>query len=171
MKKTKGKNKQKAKKPAKQSTKKPAKTPVIESVPGPEQQVDIVEVRLNINNLVGGSAKDIVAKVIEVAKTTGQLASAKYLFEAVGLYPASEQRASQPKEDSLAQILLRRLGLPVSCEGEEDTIATGLAGDEKRTSGQGIPTAGGEDVAGPRGNGEQRVQEETTEGVRSGRIP
>jgi hypothetical protein len=140
------------KKPANQSAKQGA-APVIERVPTADEQVDIVEVREDINNLVAGSAKDIVAKMIEVARETGQLALAKYLFEVVGLYPASEQTADQPKEDSLAEILLRRLGLPVRpVEGEEDRIAAGLADDEKSSKGQCVPTAGGEDAAGPRGN-------------------
>jgi len=67
--------KAKGKRTAKQSEKK--------SVVGTKKPVDMVQLRENINNLVGESAKDIATKVIEVAKT-GQLASAKYLFEAVG---------------------------------------------------------------------------------------
>ena len=50
---------------------------------------DIVEVRVNIDNLVKESAEKIAAEVIKVA-LTGQLATAKYLFEAIGLYPATE---------------------------------------------------------------------------------
>jgi hypothetical protein len=99
MKKRKGKSKAAAKKSAKnkvQSTKKP---------------VDMVQVRENINSLVGNSAEDIASGVIEVAKT-GQLASAKYLFEAVGLYPATEETRAKAPEDSLAYTLLRRIGLP-----------------------------------------------------------
>src|ERR1039457_875032 len=57
---------------------------------------DIVEVRQNINKLVKDSAEDIATSVIEVATRTGQLASAKYLFEAIGLYPATEQTAATP---------------------------------------------------------------------------
>jgi hypothetical protein len=49
-----------------------------------KKPVDMVHLRENINSWVGHSAEDIAIKVIEVAKT-GQLASAKYLFEAVGL--------------------------------------------------------------------------------------
>jgi hypothetical protein len=122
---------------AKQFAKQGATAPVIERAPMADEQVDIVEAREGINNLVAGSAKDIVAKMIEVAKETGQLALAKYLFEVVGLYPASKQTADQPKEDSLAAILLRRLGLPVRpVEGEEDRIAARLADDEKSSKGQ-----------------------------------
>ena len=108
VKKTKGKSKGKAKKSAKKSarsTKKP---------------VDMVRVRENINDLVGHSAKAIANKVIEVARTTGQLASAKYLFEAVGLYPPTEETMPTQKEDSLAHTLLRRMGLPTEPLTEDE---------------------------------------------------
>ncbi len=71
---------------------------------------DFKEVRENIAALVKNSASSIAAAVIDVAKT-GQLAQAKYLFEAVGLYPTGDETQSEP-EESLAQILLKRMGLP-----------------------------------------------------------
>lgn len=73
---------------------------------------DVVEVRENIAELVKIAAKDIATEVIKVAKT-GQLASAKYLFEAAGIYPATEQTAMRPIETSLAHTLLTRMGLPL----------------------------------------------------------
>jgi hypothetical protein len=92
---------------------------------------DIVQVRENINELVKDSAKDIATEVIKVAKT-GQLASAKYLFEAAGIYPATEQTTVNPIERSLAHTLLRRMGLPldpVICD-EEPTLVV-LPSDTK----------------------------------------
>jgi hypothetical protein len=71
---------------------------------------DFKEVRENIATLVKNSASCIAAAVIDVAKT-GQIAQAKYLFEAVGLYPTGDETKSEP-EESLAQILLKRMGLP-----------------------------------------------------------
>ena len=41
----------------------------------------------------------------------GHYAAMKYLFEAIGLFPAPMQE-EMPAEDSLARTLLRRLGLP-----------------------------------------------------------
>ena len=73
---------------------------------------DVVEVRESINELVMDSAVAIAAGVIEVAKT-GQLAPAKYLFEAAGIYPVMEQMAMRPIETSLAHTLLTRMGLPL----------------------------------------------------------
>jgi len=82
---------------------------------------DIVEVRGNIDNLVKNAAEMIAAEVIKVA-LTGQLATAKYLFEAIGLYPATEQTLASPVVGSLAHTLLKRMGLPtepVNCEDDE----------------------------------------------------
>ena len=93
---------------------------------------DIVEVRQNINELVKDSAEDIATSVIEVATRTGQLASAKYLFEAIGLYPATEQTATPPVAGSLAFTLLKRMGLPTEpMISEEDEPAAGLTSDVK----------------------------------------
>ena len=93
---------------------------------------DIVEVRQNINKLVKDSAEDIATSVIEVATRTGQLASAKYLFEAIGLYPATEQTAATPVAGSLAFTLLKRMGLPTEpMISDEDESAAGLTSDAK----------------------------------------
>jgi hypothetical protein len=92
---------------------------------------DVVEVRENINELVMESAVAIANIVIEAAKT-GQLASARYLFEAAGIYPVTEQTAIRPIETSLAHTLLTRMGLPldpVICS--EDPVPTLLTSDAK----------------------------------------
>jgi hypothetical protein len=98
VKKAKAKGKGTAKKSAKKSA-------------GTKKPKDIVEVRENINKLVRASAELIAIEVIKVA-LTGQLATAKYLFEAAGLYPATEQTAAPPASGSLAFTLLKRMGLP-----------------------------------------------------------
>ena len=82
------------------------------NVEEPKKAPDAVQVRENISKLVRGSAESIAKKVIADA-VGGQLASAKYLFEATGLYPPTEETAGIPAEDSLAYTLLRRMGLPV----------------------------------------------------------
>ena len=117
-KKAKGKSKGTAKKTAKK------KASAKKRAPSKKKGKDIAQVRENINELVKNSAKDIATEVIKVAKT-GQLASAKYLFEAAGIYPATEQTAVNPIERSLAHTLLTRMGLPldpVVCD-EEPTVA------------------------------------------------
>ena len=70
------------------------------------------------------SAELIATSVIEVATRTGQLASAKYLFESVGIYPATVQTEERPIETTMAHQLLTRMGIPlepVVCD--EDSVA------------------------------------------------
>ena len=76
----------------------------------------MVQVRENITNLVGDAAEEIAMSVIDVAMNgqlaAAQLASAKYLYEMAGLYPATEETGGKPGEDSLARTLLDRIGPP-----------------------------------------------------------
>ncbi len=74
--------------------------------------VDLAEIRQQITNLVGNGALGMVETMIEeVGK--GHYLGMKYLFELIGLYPATVADES-PAEDSMAATLLRRLGLPES---------------------------------------------------------
>jgi hypothetical protein len=90
--------------------------------------VDMVAVRENINNLVGASARDIAIEVIKVAMT-GQLATAKYLFEAVGLYPATEETSVRPIETTLAHTLLTRMGIPLEPVVYEEDLTPAVTSD------------------------------------------
>jgi hypothetical protein len=113
-----------------------------------KKPVDLVQVRENINNLVGESAEALAAGVINVAKA-GQLTSAKYLFEAIGLYPATEQTAPRPLENSLAHTLLTRMGLPldpVICDEEPGPAASPSENGENIQAA--MPIVGEEDRAG-----------------------
>jgi hypothetical protein len=99
-------------KKAKAKGKSTAKKAAEKTTPDTKKGKDILQVRENINDLVKNSAEDIAIEVIKVAMT-GQLATAKYLFEAVGLYPATEETTVRPIETSLAHTLLTRMGLPL----------------------------------------------------------
>ena len=71
---------------------------------------DLAEIRRQIADLVGNGAVGMVETTIDqVGK--GHYLGMKYLFEMIGLYPATSSD-DVPAEDSLAAILLRRLGLP-----------------------------------------------------------
>ena len=70
---------------------------------------DLVEARKGISDAVRVSAASIVAGLIAKAEK-GEAAPARYLFEMVGLYPATVETSSKP-EDSLAYTLLQRMGL------------------------------------------------------------
>ena len=84
-----------------------------------KRTIDLAEVRKDIANIVGSSAADLVRAVVETGKT-GQLAPVKYLFEAIGLYPASESSETKPDQESLAHTLMRTLKLPESPVADED---------------------------------------------------
>lgn len=83
--------------------------------PVPPMPTDMVEARKNTSDVVRCSAMDIIDALIQKAKD-GEVGPAKYLFEMVGLYPATEETSSKP-EDSLAYTLLQRMGLPTELDG------------------------------------------------------
>ena len=71
---------------------------------------DLGEIRRHIADMVGNGAIGMVETTIDqVGK--GHYLGMKYLFEMIGLYPATSTNDSA-EEDSLAGVLLRRLGLP-----------------------------------------------------------
>jgi hypothetical protein len=101
--------KKKAKGKSKGTAKKSAKKTAAKKKKGK----DIFQVRENINELVKGSAEDIATEVIKVAKT-GQLSPAKYLFEAAGIYPPTEQAGCESDRAFAGSYFsLRALGLPL----------------------------------------------------------
>jgi hypothetical protein len=74
------------------------------------KRVDLGVLRERITNLVGNRAvKMVEITMAEVNK--GHYLAMKYLFEMIGLCPATAPEGA-PEDDSLAQTLLRRLQLP-----------------------------------------------------------
>jgi hypothetical protein len=74
------------------------------------KQMDLVEVRRKISEVVGPLAPQIIQAIVDEAMK-GQLAHAKYALESGGIFPAGESDPILPEEDSLAMTLLKRLGL------------------------------------------------------------
>jgi len=73
-------------------------------------QVELGAVRQQVTNLVVNHAVDLVAHTLEHIKR-GNYQAMKYLFEMVGLFPATTPDEA-PAEDSLAKTLLSYLGVP-----------------------------------------------------------
>src|SRR6185437_16457730 len=71
---------------------------------------DLGEIRRHIDDMVGNGAIGMVETTIDQV-SKGHYLGMKYLFEMIGLYPATSTNDSA-EEDSLAAVLLRRLGLP-----------------------------------------------------------
>jgi hypothetical protein len=74
------------------------------------KQVDLAVVGGQITNLVGNRAVEMVQITMDEVKK-GHYLAMKYLFEMIGLWPATAPEGPVP-EDSLAKTLLRRLRLP-----------------------------------------------------------
>lgn len=79
------------------------------------------EMRRDITNIVKSELGEITLAVVGEAKK-GQLATVKYLWEVSGVYPpAAAGSEDKPEDDTLAQRLLQRLGLPEGpLPGSED---------------------------------------------------
>lgn len=71
---------------------------------------DLGHLRGKITELISQNALAMVQCAIDAVKEDGQYQAIKYLFEMVGLHPAAAGTESTP-DDSLAQTLLKRLGL------------------------------------------------------------
>ncbi len=94
---------------------------------GGREAPDLAEVRRQIADIVGSGAIGMVETTIDqVAK--GHYLGMKYLFEMIGLYPATS--TDDAAEDSLAAVLLRRLGLP-----EAPMPETGVTEDSRAAAG------------------------------------
>ncbi|HET7439657.1 MAG TPA: hypothetical protein VFJ47_00015 [Terriglobales bacterium] len=74
--------------------------------------VDLAAVQQRIVNQVGNNAFDIVKTTVEELKKRSNLATLKYLFESIGLFPCPAVGQKNGEESSLTAVLLQRLGAP-----------------------------------------------------------
>ena len=89
------------------------------------KQVDLAVVRGQITNLVGNRAVEMVTTTMnEVGK--GHYLAMKYLFEMIGLCPATPPEGA-PEEDSLAKTLLQRLNLSEQLRPSTEVTQDGVA--------------------------------------------
>jgi hypothetical protein len=103
-----------------------------------KKERDSKEVRQECSKLVKEDATEVTAAVIEEAKK-GQLGPMKYLFEMANIFPRAEDGSqTSAEEESLAETLLNRLGIPttpvVADEYERaanEVIPARLAGKEE----------------------------------------
>ena len=87
------------------------------------QPVDMVALRSHISNMVCADAVGMVEAAIAQVDD-GHYQAMKYLFEMIGLFPATAMPEA-PQEDSLAGMLLSRLGI-----GEE-SLTEGEQGNRR----------------------------------------
>jgi hypothetical protein len=95
-----------------------------------EQELNPAEVRKEVSLMVQQEASTMAQAVIDDAKK-GQLPSVKYLFEVMGVFPATnESKEGTPEEDSLAKTLLTRLNIPLEPikhdeDGDDEPVELG----------------------------------------------
>ena len=88
--------------------------------------VDLKAVRQKIVNLVGNEAHDMTKTATEEFKKNGNIATLKYLFEAIGLFPCPPGE-QQNEDDSMTATLLERLGVPDEPEKESEITSVSPA--------------------------------------------
>lgn len=81
--------------------------------PRQKKEKDLEEVRKDLVRMVKDGAPEMTAAVIGEGKK-GQMPPYKYLLEMAGLFPKPEAEEKEPNKDeeSLAETLLDRLGIP-----------------------------------------------------------
>jgi len=98
---------------AKSKTKSKTKSGAAKHVSRAGKTVDIAAIRHAITRMVALAAGDMVKAAIEEGKK-GHGPALKYLFEMVGLYPATvENEQTEKREMCLAELFCRELGLPM----------------------------------------------------------
>jgi hypothetical protein len=71
---------------------------------------EMQKVRDEVRNVIVGRSVELAARVVQSVTESGQVAALKYLWEISGLFPADGEGENE-EQDSLAQILIERLGL------------------------------------------------------------
>jgi len=92
-----------------------------------ENIATLPELRQKIAERVALAAVGMVETTIAQAEE-GNYSAMKYLFEIAGLFPATDPEAA-PTDDSLAGVLLQRLGLEEKTESSESATA-GATGED-----------------------------------------
>lgn len=129
------------KRAAEKKIRKAAKKTTARKKKGGNNERDEKEVRKECSELIKEGATLLTAAVIEEGKK-GQLGPVKYLFEMANIFPRVEDGSqASAEEDSLAETLLHRLGIPThpvvadEYEKENETVnALGPAAEDAKTS-------------------------------------
>jgi hypothetical protein len=97
-----------AKTKAKKRTGKKSDTPAADGKAKSKDEMQ--KVRNNVTNVIVDGSLEMAARVIQSVTEGGQITALKYLWEVSGLFP-SEAEADDGEPDSLAKILLDRMGI------------------------------------------------------------
>lgn len=124
------------KKAAEKKIKKAAKKKSANRKKSGKKERDEKEVRKECSKLIKEGATQLTAAVIEEGKK-GQLGPVKYLFEMANIFPrADDGSQTSAEEESLAETLLHRLGIPthpvVADEYEKENEGVSGAGPAEK---------------------------------------
>lgn len=121
-----------------------------------KKERDSGEVRQQCNKLVKAEATELTAAVIEEGRK-GQLGPVKFLFEMANIFPQAEDGSqTSAREESLAETLLNRLGIPTSpvvadeYEKEANEVTPARLADEgaeQKEAGEASENSGAEELA------------------------
>ena len=96
---------------------------------------DIQRVQNRVTNVILDGSVEMARRVVQTVAEGGQITALKFLWDVVGLFPPGE-RSDEESPDTLAKILLERMGLEDDESGEEGS------GDTDVESGKQISTSG-----------------------------
>jgi hypothetical protein len=82
--------------------------------------VSLEEVRERVRRVIADKAEEMTSANVEEA-SKGNLSPLKYLFEVLGLYPATAGEEAEPAEgNDLARVLLKRFNFPFQGPADEE---------------------------------------------------
>jgi hypothetical protein len=91
---------------------------------------EIQKARNGVTNVIVDGSVEMAARVVQSVAEGGQITALKYLWEISGLFP-SEAEADDGEPDSLAKILLERMGI----EGDIPVPGANADGDVESEEG------------------------------------
>ena len=119
----------------KKSAKRKSRTPK-SPVEGP---VNVEEVRERVRRIIANKAESMTAANAEEA-SKGHLVQLKYLFEVLGLYPATAvEEKEAPESNDLARVLLNRFDFPYRGPADEEE------GEAAKGAPAAVPVGAGDD--------------------------
>ena len=78
--------------------------------PKAKSKEEIQRVQNRVRNVILDGSVEMAQRVVQSVNESGQIASLKFLWDVVGLFPKGEQTEDE-SPDTLAKILLERMGL------------------------------------------------------------
>ncbi|HUM07193.1 MAG TPA: hypothetical protein VLT90_17120 [Terriglobales bacterium] len=98
-----------------------AKARTKKSAPAPDPKAkskeEIQKVQNQVANVILDSSVEMAARVVQSVTESGQITALKFLWDAVGLF-SGRNHADDEDPDTLAKILLERMGLEDESPGE-----------------------------------------------------